>query len=435
MIGGRARGRRPVELAAGEPPDASSVELLGTGPRGRSGAEVGPHAGGRRPGGSRLAAVVLVGGLVSVVAFLWLLGRPGQPPPIERAVPATSTIPATAPPTTEPTFAVSTTVPVVVDAPVAGEPTGLALLVGGDGPLQSLDLDSGVLRRFGVMAHPILVTGGDLVIYQETAGIVGWVPLDDPGQQVLIWKRGRAALDQEPGRLWVLDPTNDEPHPAGADVGYGRWELFDTESSRLVFRTPGDLYDETETAFDRSPPLGGVFDVIRPGPWFSNRPDGVYRAVAAGYTPLTDGRVLTNDEEAALVGRCPADGPCDLSWVGVDSGRAIDRPLPGIRPRMATLVGGGAWLHSVGWEGTSELLELASGRTIASDWATVRPAVSPDGRWLAAWTGSEVMLFDLGAPGRPRRVATIDAFGSDGPDSLLFAPTTVERGPSGPAGS
>ncbi|MEM9562931.1 MAG: hypothetical protein AAGA93_09955 [Actinomycetota bacterium] len=420
-----AGGRRPSEVPA-------PVELIDSGSAAGPtwdplGGEADDSAGpiettGRvdgRPGRGRTTLATVAGAAV-VVGLLWLLGRAAPPDAGdgEAAAPTTTTVP---PPSVTRLPAPTTSEPVVVaDAPVLGEPSDLLLFYGGDGPLQSVDLDSGVLTRYGLVAHPVLATGRVLVLHQEEAGIVGWVPLDDPGQQALTWKRGQVAPGSGPGLLWVLDPTTDEPHEEGADVGSGRWELFDVVRNRISVRIPADLHPEIEEPASSEEPLGGIADVIRPGPFFSTRPDGVYLSIEGGFRKVADGRLLAHDLETALVGTCPADATCDLRWIETVGGTTIDRPLPGIRPRVANLVAGGAWLHSIADDGTSELLELATGRRIKHNWPTDRPTLSPDGRWLAEWFGTTVVLSDLGGNGPPRTVGWVADFEADGPGSLLF---------------
>ncbi len=372
------------------------------------------------PGRGR-ATLATVAGAAVVVGLLWLLGRAAPPDTgdgaDDLAAPTTTTVP---PPSVTRLPAPTTSVPVVVaDAPVLGEVSDLLLFYGGDGPLQSVDLDSGVLTRYGLVAHPVLATGRVLVLHQEQAGIVGWVPLDDPGQQALTWKRGQVAPGSGPGLLWVLDPSTDEPH-RDEEVGSGRWELFDVVRNRISLRIPADLHPEVEGVRQREDPLGGVADVVRPAPFFSNRPDGVYLSGEDGFRKVADGRLFAHDRGTALVGRCSAEESCQLRWIETADGTTIDRPLPRARPRVANLVADGAWLHSIRDDGTSELLELATGRRIEHNWASDRPTISPDGRWLAEWFGTTVVLSDLAGDGPPRTVGWIGDFEAEGPGSLLF---------------
>ncbi len=438
MAGGRARGRGPEELLNGRAADDATVELL----VGEASAKT--SASGSAPGsGSRPASAAMIGGLVVVVALLALLARPGTPDAQgDEAGPSTttpSTAPASIPSTTTAVTTPSTTapgsIPLAYDGPVLGEDTGLTLFLGGDTPLTAIDLDSGAVTRYGVTAHPILVTGADLVLYEEDAAIVGWVPLQDPGQQALSWKRGKVAEGSGPGLLWVLNPATDEPHPAGVEVGYGRWELFETATSRRVFRMPGDLYPDIERFIEATPMVGGPFEAFRPGPWFTTRRDGVYRAVEDGYTRVAGGRVLAIDDEAILVEQCTVDGFCDLAWVGVETGELFDRILPEVRPRVARLVAGGTWLHSIGWAGTSELLELATGRRIEQDWEEARPTISPDGSWLAHWSDTTLVLSDLRDGGNPRPVIDLELLGRGRSAGLLFAPAPPSRGAAASARS
>ena len=455
-----ARDRWP-----GEPTEP--VELIDPlfGERSEASSEVVRSGPGDRTGLTRMA---LLGGVVAVVAMLLVLGRAGpeaglgqlgdgelvedlvdggQPGDTRggastgaQAVAPTTSIPGAMPADRVDTSPSS----VVAPAPMLGQRSGLSLFYGGDGPLQVVDLDTGTLTRYGLVAHPVLTTGADLVLYQEETGVVGWVPLDNPGQQALTWKRGLVAAGTGPGLLWILDPEYvgstpvpggdpdedaddgaDGGGPADAGVGSGRWELFETPGNRLVVRIPADLHAEVEEVEAAQQPLGGAIQAVRPGPFFSTRPDGVYLAIEGGFQRVASGRLVAHDWATALVGDCPPDGGCDLSWIDAETGERVDRPVPQVRPRVANLVAGGTWLHSVDWEGTSELLELATGRRIEHVWATDRPTLSPDGRWLAEWFGTTVVLSDLDGDGPPRTVSWIEAFDGDGPGSLLFAATPV----------
>ncbi len=425
-----------ADRRSGEP--SERVELIDplAGDAGRGAATDGAAG---TPVRSRSPRAAVVAGVVVVAGLLWLLGRGGEPDPTpeadESAAASTDEASGGADGDTDTPSTTALTVPppsgpISVPAPVVGQRSGFSLFYGGEAPLQSLDLDTGLLTRFGLTAHPVLVTGRDLVLYEEGVGVVGWVPLDDPGQQVMTWKRGQVAPGSGPGLLWVLDPETDEPHPEGIEVGDGRWELFDVVRNRITVRLPADLHPEVEGRV-ADEPIGGALDAVRPGPFFSSRPDGVYLSIEGGFRRVAAGRLLAHDRSTVLVGRCPADvagvTPCDLTWFDAETGDVLDRPVPGVRPRVANLVADGAWLHSIGWDGSSELLELATGRRIEHTWATDRPTISPDGRWLAEWFGTTVVVSDLGGGGAPRNVGSIEAFERNGPGSLLF----VRNDPTG----
>jgi hypothetical protein len=401
---------------------------------------------GRLGRGSAVPGLAVVAGLALAVGLLWFLGTarwgdeaastaPADPgsarsggvdPPASGFSLDAGSVPES--PEPRASIAVTPAAPpsTIADGrPVLDLPTGLALFYGGEAPLQRVDLDTGRLAVFGIRAHPVLVTGSTLVLRQPDADLVGWVPLADPGQQAKVWKRGRVTGGSEPGQLWVLDPAVDERHPAGAATGSGRWELFDLTEDRVVRRLPGDLHDEVEVAADAEPPVGGVFDALGPPPLLSTRPDGVHRHGEDGYRRLAAGRALVDDAGVGLVasGSCSSGDSCDLVWIDVATGGVVDRPLPGGRPRVAAVVGGGRWLHTVDWDGRSELLELGTGRRIEHTWATDRPTISPDGRWLAEWFGTTVVISDLDGGGPPRTAGWVDGFERDGPGSLVFAPS------------
>ena len=366
---------------------------------------------GRVTGGRDLRPVVaLVAVVAAFLGFLWLIGDRGDAG-------------VAAPTTTDPssiddsaTTAISIEPPEPLE-PLLGEVSGYQLFYGGDAPLQRLDLDTGELSLFGLRAHPVLVTGPSLVLYQESGGLIGWVPLDDPGEQVQTWKRVLLAEGNPPGSLWLLDPAVDEQHPSGAPVGIGTWKLVETTSNRMESTLPGDQWDEVTSAVHGDPALGGAVGLFRPGPGLSSRPNGVHLMDGDGFRRLTDGRVLIGGTSGLLLtGTCGPEGPCDLSWFDLGTETGVERRLPTVRPRVARLAGGGAWVHSVGWDGTSELLQLDTGRVIHNDWATERPAISPDGRWLAHLADGAVVITDL----ERDQAAVIDGFELDGSGSLLF---------------
>lgn len=341
--------------------------------------------------------------------------------------------------------------------PVLATPTGFTLYYGGDAPLQAVDLDTGELSVYGIRADPVLVTGRTLVIHRAEVGLNGWVDLDDAGQQVGAWKPGRVSGSPDrPDLLWVLDVENDEPHPAGpeanAGIGSGRWELIDTTRSRVMFRLPADLHPGF-SGLAGDDPVGGVFDALHHGPLVSIRPDGVYRHDEDGYRRIAPaGWVLAVDDQTgrALVASCgptpdgaggaggdegaggadraggnEGDGACPLGWVDIATGQGVDWPVPEIAVRAATVTGGGRWLHSVSPDGMSELLELDSGRRLRHAWATSRPAVSPDGRWLAEWLRGVVVISDLDGGGTPITAGWVRDFEEEGSGSLVFAPAST----------
>lgn len=400
--------RGPHSAGIGDPASATEV-------RGRVTA-----GGSLRP----LAALAVV--IAMVLGLLWAVGGSGDR---GSAAPVGTTVPPSVP---APVPGATTTSTAAPSRPVLNEVSGHQLFYGGDAPLQRLDLDTGTSTTFGLRAHPVLVTGRTLVLYQEESDRIGWVPLADPAQQVQTWKRGFVATGNGPNLLWVLDPAG-EPDPAELrpGMGTGVWEQYLVNTNQAVETTPADLHPEVEADELGAEPLGGAVRVLRNrGP--SNRPDGVYLPLR-GDGGLEDvriapGRFLAfdgvgsggDDRLLALAGTCGPEGPCDLSWFDLSSfEEGFDHPLPAVRPRRVYNVAGGTWLHSIGWDGRSELLEIDTGRRIEHDWETARPTISPDGRWLAELDGDSVVVTDLETE---EAVTVAGGFDLEGSGSLLFVP-------------
>lgn len=431
-------GSRRSDGPLDEHPGDDRVELLADPSENLAVSTVGPVDTGRRGGAGGRSLAVLVGGLAAVLGLLWALSRPVSEPLQQPRPSATPSMTAEAPTTLPGPRATGGSLPttsMVPGGPLLGEQIGLLLLQGGDGStLQRLDLDSGELTHFGLEAHPVAVVAERLVLHQDESGTVGWLPLEDLGEQVKAWRRGPVSVDRL--GIEVLDATADNRGffgPDNDDLGAGMWRRFDSQSGKVVASIPADVHTEigaeAGTGAER---IGGVLGVLRTGAGLSERPDGVYRLTTDGFRRIAAGRVLADDRQGwasgapwlALVGTCGPDGPCDLTWVEADTGEAVDRPLPGIRPRRAIVLPGDRWLLSIDWEGRAELLELATGRRIEREWDAARPTVSADGRWLAEWTDpTTVSVSDLSGGGEPVEALALTLVSSgDGPGSLLFAP-------------
>lgn len=354
-----------------------------------------------------LAAAVVIGGL-------WLLARSSDsgdqalpaPGGEARALPST-----TEPPADDEVAAAGTST--VVDQFMLGQPTGYHLFYGGDDPLQRLDLDTGRLDVFDLEATPVLVVGETLVVHQASSGLVGWMSVDELGQQVQTWRRGSVARGPD-GLLWVLDPDA-EPDLGEADVageaeGAGQWELIDTDLDRVLERRPAGLIDWT----DATPPAEIA--------WSRPSPELRARAAVDGLL-LTHGTVIDSSatHDVALIARCSAPGVCEATWIDALSGAEVDLPQPAAdpAPQWASIIGGGRWVITIDRELGVELLELGSGRRIERS-LSARATVSPDGRWLAEWFGNTVVISDLDPERAVPVVATLTAFDRQSGGGLLF---------------
>ena len=370
-------------------------------------------------GRSYLGLVAVAVGVVSILVLLMVLS--GSDAGSDAALPATSTTPEST--ITIPPATTTATAPTTVTAPpttlvpgvfLLGEPTGLWLFYGGADPLQRLDLDSGERIEYGLQALPIAATGDDLVLHQEESGVSGWVLAADPGEQALNWKRGPVAPADEPGLLWVLDPSTSMDHPAGVTVGFGRWQLFDLAANRVLDRRPGDLYDEIEANVDAD---GARFRSV--GPDYSNRPDGVYRYNEDGYRRIAEGRAVAVDGSKVLVTTCAAGSgvaeACAASWIDGQTGAVLDDPVPDGNIGAATL-SNGRLLLSPDNAGAATLFELDSGETSSLE-DLDQPVVSPDGRWLAGFAEDTLIIRDLLGRQQPM---TYGEFSREGGGNLLF---------------
>lgn len=376
--------------------------------------------GGRRGLVTALGGVTVV--LILVVGLLFGIDRAApDPPPAapEFRQPSGLVTTTTVPPVEPRVITVPTTIPSTTLPPgqfLLGEQTGQWLFFGGDDTLHRLDLDSGELVDYGLRAVPIAATGEDLVLHLPDAGLVGWIPAAEPGTQPATWKVGQVALGDEPGQIWVLDPDEDVPHPAGEPVGYGSWELFDTGSatSESLGQRPGDLYQEIEDNRPDGDELPASVAPLRPGPTLSARPDSVVIYGDDRYRTV-DGpaEILAFNKELILIRRCDPQ-PCTVLWtsteLGDDGGQPpIQRPTQDVL--LARFVADGQWLLAYYPGGESELIEVAgTGRFRFG--AGASPAMSNDGRWLAsqsdgqyvivsADTGQEMYRFGTPAPDGP----------------------------------
>ncbi len=391
-------------------------------------AEVTDRVSGGGGGLGMLAVVAVV--VIGIIGLLAVVSRSSSADGDEatgetrRTLPGFFTTTTSTPPpsTTAAAFgSAAPTVPRTTMIPgqfLLGEPTGLWLFYGGADPLQRIDLDSAEVIEYGLQASPVLATGEDLVLYQIESKVSGWVLASQPAEQPLGWQVGPVAPGEDDGRLWVLDRRRPADPDAETSVGFGRWQLFDTGDNRVLERRPGDLYEELEDADQEVDRIGGRFEILRPGPAFSNRPDGVYRYDDGQYRRVSDGRVLTYGRSTALIRRCAADNPCAYDWIDTATGRLSDGPAPAGRVVFAELLAGDRWLHTIDDAGRSELLEFGSDRRFG--FGLVRPTVSPDGRWLAVVDEGSVIIIDLSDRQGPVEFETLRI---DGGGDLLF----VER--------
>ncbi len=336
----------------------------------------------------RHRVLALAGGLVVVALLVWLLARspdgddvsddPADPASTtSTATPRTTAVRALPPPTT-------LFVPEEVDP---DGPAGLWLFYGGADGLQRLDLDTGVVDRYGVRAHPVLTVGDQLVLATD-GGEIGWVDLADPGGQAGGWSRAKLAPGGEPGALWLQR----------LDEG-AAWIGLEPSTGTVLERNRRVDGDVLETG------LAGRTGVIVPGPELVDTANGIYRVEGDGTSVrVGSGRILTYDTTRVLVERCGDRlDDCALAWHDRTTWAPLDLPAPAVPGlRYAEIVGGGRWLDLIGAD-RRLLVDLTPNDDGADSVALNQRdrvlAVSPDGRWLAVLgtERTEVISLDTGA--------------------------------------
>lgn len=345
------------------------IELIDD--EGPSGSEAGVSSVDRSWSG-----ILGVGVLLAVAVLAWALTRPSAdegPGPDEAVIeqgvgdtPATTLIvPTSRPVATSPT----TQLP---GQQVLGEPTGLWLFFGGDANLQRLDLDTGYVDVFGLRAHPLLVVGAELVIGHNNTGSVGWVSLIDPGEQPNGWKEARISRGVLAGHLWTYEESV-----------WTRFDLADnTVLEQFAANAPVPLAAGTE----------GRSATLIPGPRLISTPNGIFEATDAGeHVKVATGRLLTFDDERALVEQCVDTlTQCEMVWLKRGSWERLDLPVPETGAQFAEILGGGRYLHTVDSTGIRHQvlpLEVAQGQDAGAAFRLDTDAgsltISNDGRWMA----------------------------------------------------
>ena len=253
--------------------------------------------------------------------------------------------------------------------PVEGS-IGLWLFVGGDGPLQRIDLDDGSVTTFGLRAHPILASSTQLMLAIDSSSAVGWVGLDDPGQQGDGWGQADVAYGSTPDTVWV------RRHKTGDE-----WLNFDLETNLIAARRP--VIENPRRLTD----LEGRGKVIVPGPELVATANGIFLTTEESSERIGSGRLLTFDPGRALIQVCVETlESCSVEWRSADGWELLDLPLPATSDVLyAEILGGGTWLLSVDRPtGVIELLPLSGGQaTVTLPAADSLPSISSDGRWMA----------------------------------------------------
>lgn len=319
------------------------------------------------PNPARSALVVVVAAMV-VVAVAWSLIRGGRSADEAATEPTAQTDEAADADPTPTTAAPQTTTSTTLgEAPLLGETTGLWLFFGGEDPLQRLDLDAATVDRFGLRAWPLAAIGNELVVTAEGSGSIGWVSLDNPGEQALVWNEALAAASVEPGHIWLLTAE-----PAA-------WSLINVEQNQTVEQrpVPEQVSSAHQSAVRQRFLLSGA-DLVATA-------NGIYQAEDGGYRRVGEGHLHDFDHDRALVEQCGATlDDCELQWFDRATWEPLELPVPATPIDSARLLGDGSWIRSMSPDGErSQLLSLETGESIDLEGFGGALTISPDGRWLA----------------------------------------------------
>lgn len=366
------------------------------------------ETGGVRPGRLALA----VGGVAAAVAVVWGLTqvpiaqetrdrddeetasidedeepvRPERTTTTRRAITTTiSTANRAA------TGAADTTSTTEEIGPIVGEETGLlAVFFSYESQgYQVVDLDTGVRRDIrGRQDDPIGVIGSSIVINGTNGPVV--LDLSDPEPE-----RERLDIDQawahvitvHDDRIWVVDEGEDSTLVA-----------YDRDGSRVAeVEVPVPWWWE----WQRTGP------VVRPNQFFYDPAGGLYRYGAdRAIERLVEAAPVALGEQIGLVRTCDAGFDCGHVWIDLETGSALDLPVPSSLADEANsvILGSDRWLLHTEWSvGQSTLIEIATGearRQVFADqgWyyagAGLGP-VSDDGRWLIDTIAGQHVVVDL----------------------------------------
>jgi hypothetical protein len=286
--------------------------------------------------------------------------------------------------------------------PVLGRPTGFTLLVGGeDGPLRTLDLDSGTWTTHQAVGTPLLVSGDWLVVSRQADRATHAVPLIDPdgAERALgdasTWPE-RVSPGPEPGQVWLLVVTVDglEWRLTALDTGTVTRTVATSEAALVGGGGPSVATSAAAGVFalgTGEPDVGADAD----------RTDG-----AEDYARVADGKLVGVADDAVLVEQCAAPDRCVYRWLDRSSWRHLDRPVPplavdqvvGLSAQGRVLVGDGTTLGRVG-------LDLVRRRVLpllVAGPLPFRPVVSPDERYLVTGLVGGVAIIDLDTGARFR---------------------------------
>lgn len=360
-------------------------------PLGDPGVPVRTEAVVRRSGLDRRRGGLVVGAVVLVLLALWGVSRgggaggrpadPAGPPPPATVRPGLGSAGDGAPASGSddpPPESANGNRAADARGPVVDHPTGLVLLVGSIGSLASIDLDTGVITTHRTTGHPVLVTGGRLLVEQSGLELSS-VPVGDPDSGGVRLPGGpllAAAPGPVAGQAWLL--TGEPP------------------SWRLVDLTDGSV---------AAPPRPGVvppYLASQAGPDVSgSRAGGVFARDGETYRRVFDGQLLGVSDGVVAAATCDQPNRCRLHWLDRATWAELSRPVPA----DLSLAEGdaGVWLSPDGRflaypadDGRLRLFDVARGAAVP-----VRPlpgslATSPDGQFLALLDDGSLLVYETG---------------------------------------
>ncbi len=259
-----------------------------------------------------------------------------------------------------------------IDRSLGFEPLGrradLWLFVGGDGPLQRFNLQTGEFSLFGIRATPLASTGGELIIQGWDSGRTAWVGLDNPAEEADGWVNGEVALGADLETMWVRRVTT----PA-------LWQLSDLTNNHTLEQRelPVQAAPSSYGRDGATPRLGSSPDVL-------STTDGIFHYESGTYRRAVAGRLVAAGADLALVERCGSTlSDCTMAWHAIDDGwRPVPFAIPDGPIAHGHVVGDGRWLKA--WSGlAASLISLETGAVIAEASSLAALTVSPDGSLAA----------------------------------------------------
>jgi hypothetical protein len=284
------------------------------------------------------------------------------------------------------TAAATSTTEVIPGAPLLGERVGFQVAFVAEST-RVLDLDSGVVRNLrGVQV--LGVTDVGLVIASRRHFALWPAPYDGTGE-ILLAESGVV-------QAWV------------SDTGQQVWSVSQEEEFTSLQVVHHDVMERTASTFVPPPmswPRGVVGDALvlqAPGGTYLMRGDGAVDRVSSGEVVVTSPFWL-------VVNVCDERLSCELQVLD-PSGRPVSTH-PVVSPQ--SIFGPFGPLLAVAPDGRLATLRPGTGDavTIGIDGTDVTPALSlsamswsPDGRWLLALDGRELVAVDTSRPVGPARV-------------------------------